>query len=115
VRTSLSGQKPQLCEKLTIFREQDFAKIRWSVFTQAGSDAASDLTLGALRRNGLGTGNSFLAPPSWKSSGSAQTLGEPGTMIAELVRQRLGDKLFSKHHLFEAVGELSRSGQNWTD
>jgi len=36
-------------------------------------------------------------------------------MIAELVRQRLADTLFSKRHLFEAVDELSRSGQNWTD
>ena len=35
-------------------------------------------------------------------------------MIAEQVRQRLADKLFSKRHLFEAADALSRSGQNWT-
>src|ERR1017187_8327518 len=41
-----------------------------------GADAASDFTLGALRRNGFGTGNSLLAPPSGKSSCRAPTLGD---------------------------------------
>jgi len=36
-------------------------------------------------------------------------------MIAELVFQRLADKLLSKYHFFEAIAELSPSGQNWTD
>jgi hypothetical protein len=33
----------------------------------------------------------------------------------QLVCEVLADKLLQKRHLFEAVDELSRSGQNWTD
>jgi len=44
----------------------------------ASADAASDSTLGALRRNGFGTGDSLLAPPSGKSFCRALTLGERG-------------------------------------
>jgi hypothetical protein len=51
------------------------------------ADAASDSALGALRRNGFGTGNSLLASPSGKSSCRALTLGdrELRSTIAALV------------------------------
>lgn len=78
-----------------------FAPVLVSLLQHAGSNAASGPTQGTIRRNSFGTGNSFLAPPSWKTFGSAQTLGEPGMMIARQVRQRLADKLFSKRHLCE--------------
>ena len=47
-----------------------------SLVQHARADAASDSTLDTLRRNCFGKSNSFLAPPSWKSSCSALTLSD---------------------------------------
>jgi predicted PurR-regulated permease PerM len=64
-----------------------FASVLVSPVQHAGADAASDSALGALRRNGFGTGNSLLASPSGKSSCRALTLGdrELRSTIAALV------------------------------
>ena len=55
-----------------------FTSVHVSLVQHAGTNAASDSTLGALRRNGFGTGDSLLAPPSGKSFCRALTLGERG-------------------------------------
>jgi predicted PurR-regulated permease PerM len=46
-----------------------------SLVQHAGANAASNSTLGALRRNSFGTGTSLLAPASAKSSCRAPPLG----------------------------------------
>ena len=48
-------------------------------------DAASDSTLGALRRNGFGTGTSLPAPPSGKSSCSPARPRTEGSTIADFI------------------------------
>jgi len=44
-----------------------FTSLLMSRIQHAGADAASDSTLGAIRRNGFRTGDSLLAPPSRKA------------------------------------------------
>ena len=51
-----------------------FASVLMSLVEYAGADAASDSPLGALWRNGFGTGDSLLALPSRESSCRALTL-----------------------------------------
>src|ERR1700730_12900749 len=41
-----------------------FASVLLSLIQHAGGDAASDSALGAIRRNGFGTGGSLLARPA---------------------------------------------------
>ena len=55
-----------------------FASVLMSLVEHAGADATSDSALGSLRRNGFGTDNPLLAPPSGKSSRGAPTLGDRG-------------------------------------
>ena len=64
-----------------------FASVLTSLIQHAGADAASDSTLGAIRRNGFGTGDPLLAQPSGKAPVGVNP-GRPrteGSMIAELV------------------------------
>jgi hypothetical protein len=51
-----------------------FASVLMSLVEHAGADATSDSALGALQRNGFGTGNSLLAPSRGKGFYRTPTL-----------------------------------------